>query len=118
MSDAFAAAVERISRITGVRGALLVDTEAAVPVLADLSEGINGTAVAALAASLFRRVAQASEGARFGPLASMQLEADDGYVIAVGAGADGELMLVAVAERDAQLGMIRIEALRAAEALS
>jgi predicted regulator of Ras-like GTPase activity (Roadblock/LC7/MglB family) len=118
MSDRYAAAVERLTRIDGVLGALLVDGEAAVPVVAELSEGVDGGAVAALAASLFARVGQASEGARFGRLSSMQLEAEGGHVIAVGAGAAGELILVAIAELDAQLGMVRLEAVRAAETLS
>jgi predicted regulator of Ras-like GTPase activity (Roadblock/LC7/MglB family) len=118
MSELYTAAVERLSRISGVRGALLVDSEAAVPVIAELSEGVNGTALAALTASLFRRVAQASERARFCGLTTMQLEAEDGYIVAVGAGQAQELILVAVAEHDAQLGMVRVEALRAAESLS
>ena len=114
MSDVYNAAVERLSRIAGVRGALLVELEAAVPVVAELSEGVNGTAVAALAASLFRRTAQASRTAQFGNLSTLQLEADDGHVVAVDA---GELILVVVAARDAQLGLVRMEAHRAAESI-
>jgi predicted regulator of Ras-like GTPase activity (Roadblock/LC7/MglB family) len=115
MSDVFTAAVERLSRVRVVRGALVVEADAAVPVVAELSEGVNGTAVAALAASLFRRTAQASEAAQFGPLSTLQLEADDGHVIVVGA---GDLILVVVAERNAQLGLVRLEAHRAAESLA
>lgn len=114
MSDVYTAAVERLSRVNGVRGALLVEADAAVPVVAELSEGVNGTAVAALAASLFRRTAQASRTAQFGNLATLQLEADEGHVVVVDA---GELILVVVAARDAQLGLVRLEAHRAAESL-
>ena len=42
----------------------------------------------------------------------MQLEADEGHVIAVDA---GELIIVVIAARDAQLGLVRLEAHRAAE---
>jgi predicted regulator of Ras-like GTPase activity (Roadblock/LC7/MglB family) len=114
MSDIYTAAVERVSHVSGVRGALLVDTDAGVPVVSELSEGVNGTAVAALAASLFRRTAEASRTAHFGALGTLQLEADDGHVLVVDA---GELILVVIATRDAQLGMVRLEARRAADSL-
>lgn len=115
MNDLFSAAVERVSRVAGVRGALLVDSEAGVPVISELREGVNETAVAALAASLFRRTAAASETADFGRLNTLQLEADGGHVVAVDA---GDLILVVVVEPDAQLGLVRYEAHRAAESLA
>jgi predicted regulator of Ras-like GTPase activity (Roadblock/LC7/MglB family) len=115
MSDVFTAAVDRLSRVSGVRGAMIVEADAAVPVVAELSEGVNGTAVAALAASLFRRTSQASQTANFGELATLQLEAEDGHVVVVGA---GELILVVIAERNAQLGLVRLEAHRAAGSLA
>jgi uncharacterized protein len=115
MNNPFSKAVERLSRVPGVLGALVVERAAAVPVMAELSEGVNGTAVAALAASLFRRTAQASESAQFGRLGTLYLEADDGHVVAVDA---GDLILVVVAARDAQLGMVRLEAHKAADSLS
>jgi predicted regulator of Ras-like GTPase activity (Roadblock/LC7/MglB family) len=115
MSDVYSEAVERLSRVAGVRGAMLVDAEAGLPVTAELAEGVSGTAVSALAASLFRRTAQASGSAGFGKLVTMQLEADEGHVIAVDA---GELIIVVIAARDAQLGLVRLEAHRAAESLA
>jgi predicted regulator of Ras-like GTPase activity (Roadblock/LC7/MglB family) len=115
MNDLFVAAVERVSHVAGVRGVLLVESEAGVPVVSELREGINETAVAALAASLFRRTAEASETADFGRLNTLQLEADEGHVVAVDA---GDMILVVVAEHDAQLGLIRYEAHRAAESLA
>ena len=114
MNEHYSAAVERVSRVAGVRGALLVESEAGVPVISELRENVNETAVAALAASLFRRMAAASETAEFGRLNTVQLEADGGHVVAVDA---GELILVVVTDRDAQLGMVRYEAHRAAESL-
>ncbi|CAN5711074.1 roadblock/LC7 domain-containing protein [soil metagenome] len=114
MSDVFTAAVDRLSRVAGVRGALIVEADAAVPVVAELSDDVNGTAVAALAASLFRRTAQASETAEFGRLATLQLEADDGHMLVVDA---GEVILVVITTRDAQLGLVRLEAHRAAGSL-
>jgi len=101
MSDPYRTSVERLSRVTGVRGALVVEIEAGVPVSAELAEDVSGQAVAALAAG-------------FGPARTLQLETTEGHVIMVGA---GDLMVVVVAERGAQLGLVRLEAHRAAEAL-
>ena len=114
MSDIYTEAVDRISRVPGVRGALIVETDAGVPVLAELAEGVDGTAVAALAASLFRRTGRAAQASAFGNLRTLQLEAAGGHVIVANG---GDLLVVVVAEKGAQLGMVRLEAHRAAEAL-
>lgn len=115
MKDAYTNAVERLSRVAGVRGALIVEAETAVPIVAELSEGVNGTAVAALAAALYARTAEASASARLGAVGTVQLEADGGHVIIIGA---GEVVLVIISERSAQLGMVRLEARRVAAGLS
>jgi len=114
MSDLYAEAIDRLSRVPGVRGALIVETEAGVPVLAELAEGVEGGAVAAFAASLFRRTTKAAHTANFGDLRTLQLEAADGHVIVANG---GEVLVVVVAEKGAQLGQVRLEAFRAAEAL-
>ena len=114
MSDLFAQALDRLSRVSGVRGAMIVETEAGLPIMSELSEGVEGGAVAALASSLYRRTSRAAETAEFGALNTLQLEAEGGHVIVAGA---GDLLVVVVAERNAQLGMVRLEAYRAAEAL-
>lgn len=114
MSDIFAEALDRLSRVSGVRGALIVETEAGVPVLAELAEGIDGGAVAAFASSLFRRTTKAAHSAEFGNVRTLQLEAGDGHVVVANG---GELLVVVVAEKNAQLGQVRLEAHRAAEAL-
>ena len=114
MSDLYTQALDRLSRVQGVRGALLVETEAGVPVLSELAEGVEGGAVAALASSLFRRTNKAGQSAAFGTLRTLQLEADAGHVIVANG---GDLLVVVIAEKGAQLGMVRLEAHRAAEAL-
>ena len=115
MSDAYISAVERLSHVSGVRGALIVETETAIPVAAEVQEGVNATAVAALAAALYVRMVQATATAQLGAVSTVQLEADDGHVILVGA---GEVVLIVISERGAQLGMVRLEARRAAAGLS
>lgn len=114
MSSVYTDAIERLTRVPGVRGALIVETEAGVPVVAELAEGVDGGAVAALASSLFRRTQKAAGTAAFGKLDTLQLEADGGHVVVANG---GDLLVVVVAERTAQLGMLRLEAHRAAEAL-
>jgi predicted regulator of Ras-like GTPase activity (Roadblock/LC7/MglB family) len=114
MSDVYTEALGRLSRVPGVRGALIVETDAGVPVVSELAEGVQEGALAALASSLFRRNNAAAQTAAFGPLRTMQLEADGGHVVVANG---GELLVVVVAEKTAQLGMVRLEAHRAAEAL-
>jgi predicted regulator of Ras-like GTPase activity (Roadblock/LC7/MglB family) len=114
-SDAYSSAVARLSRVGGVRGALVVEAETAVPVAAELQEGVNGTALAALAVALYRRTAEATASAQLGAVDNVQLEADGGHVMMAGA---GELIVIAIAERSAQLGMVRLEARRIAAALA
>lgn len=115
MSDPYRTSVERLSRVSGVRGALVVEVEAGIPVSAELAEDVSGPAVAALAAALYRRSNSAAAGAGFGPAHTLHLETSEGHVIMVGA---GDLMVVVVAEPAAQLGLVRLEANRAAEALA
>jgi predicted regulator of Ras-like GTPase activity (Roadblock/LC7/MglB family) len=115
MSDPFRNAVERMSRVPGVRGALIAEAEAGVPVASELMEGVNGAAVAALAASMFRRLQKAGAASGFGALSTLQLEAEDGHVVVTGA---GDLVLVTVADHDAQIGLVRLEALHAAATLA
>lgn len=114
MSDAVAATLSRLSHVPGVRSALIVDAEAGVPVASELGAGVSGEAVAALTASLFRRTEQAARDAALGGLGSLQLETEDGHVVVAG---NRELIVVVIADRDAQLGLIRLETDRAVEAL-
>jgi predicted regulator of Ras-like GTPase activity (Roadblock/LC7/MglB family) len=114
MSDPYRTSVERLSRVSGVRGALVVEVEAGLPVSAELAEDVSGAAVAALAAGLYRRTNAAAAAAGFGPARTLQLETAEGHVLMVGA---GELMVVVVTEPAAQLGLVRLEAHRAAEGL-
>jgi predicted regulator of Ras-like GTPase activity (Roadblock/LC7/MglB family) len=114
VSDSLNAAVDRLSRVTGVRGAMIVEADAGVPVVAELKQGVEGGAVAALASSLFRRTDLAGRAADFGPVVTLQLDASDGHVIVANS---GELLVVVIIERGSQLGLIRLKAHQEAEAL-
>jgi len=114
MNEALTRAVERLSRVPGVRGALVVETRAGVPVVEEVREGEQAGAVAALAAALYGRAGRAVESAGFGGLVSLQLEGRGGHLVAAGA---GDLVVVALADADAALGLVRLEVQRAAEAV-
>ena len=111
MNDVVQLALRRLTKVPGVRGAMVVDAEAGVPVASELAEGVEETAVAALAGSLFRRTLDASTASGFGRVKMLQLESPEGHLFVTGTGA---LLVVAIAEPAAQLGLIRIEAGRAA----
>ncbi len=112
MTGPLSAGLERLTREPGVRGALLVDREDGLVVAEALMEDLDGAALAALAASLWTRLARAGQAAGRGDPAYAQLEAELGTMLAVPAGE--AMLLVAVAEPDANLGMARLELVRAA----
>ncbi len=114
MSERYRAALARLSRVSGVAGALVVEAAAGVPVAAELAGGVDGNAVAALAASMYRRAEQTAAIGGFESLRTLQLEAEHGHVVVAPAGI---VLVIAVAARDAQLGLVRVETQRAAESL-
>lgn len=112
MTAPYGAGLEQLTRRAGVRGALLVEREDGLVVAEALMEGLDGAALAALAASLWTRLGRAGAAAGRGAPAFVQLEAHLGIMLAVPAGA--EMLLVAVADPDANLGLARLELIRAA----
>lgn len=115
MNERVAAALRRLTRVTGVRGAMVVDAEAGVPVASELAVDVAETALAALAGSLYRRALDATTASGFGRVRTLQLESRSGHLVVTGT---GPLLIVALTEPDAQLGLVRIEAGRAAGELS
>jgi hypothetical protein len=109
------AALERVTRVRGIRGSMLVSESDGLVVAEALMEGMDGRPVAALASSLAGRLRRAMATAGVRAPAFIQLKAERGTVLAVPAGED--LLLVAVADREANIGLARIEMLAAAEAL-
>jgi predicted regulator of Ras-like GTPase activity (Roadblock/LC7/MglB family) len=78
-----------------------------------LMEGIKGGAVAALAASLTGRLQRAMVTAGLGPSQFWHLQGDMGALLVVPAGET--LLVVAVTEAEVNVGLVRLELLRAAE---
>ncbi len=115
MKSAIERALNGLTRVRGVRGALAVSRDDGLVVADALMEGVSGPAVAALTASLTKRLGRATEAAGVGAPQFVHLQSSEGAVLAVPARHD--VILVAVADPNVNAGLIRLEMLRAAEAV-
>jgi predicted regulator of Ras-like GTPase activity (Roadblock/LC7/MglB family) len=115
VTSPFAGVLGEVSRVRGVIGAMVVDETDGVVVDAAVQTGMRVPAVAALAASLYRKARLSAEAAGFGAAGFMELEADDGRLCVVGRGG---LVLVVVAESRAAVGLVRVAMLAARGALA
>ena len=114
MRSPFAEVLASLTRQRGVLGSMVVGESDGLIVDSSLQIGVKGPVVAALAASLYRRARMSADAAGVGTATFLQLEAERGRVCAVGR---NDLVLVALAEPRANVGMLRIEMLRALEVL-
>ena len=114
MSSVYMRSLDLITRVRGVRGAMVVARGDGLVVAEQLMEGIKGNTVAALTASLAGRLHRAMVAAGLGPSQFWHLQCEAGAVLAVPAG--DALLMVAVTEPDVNVGLVRLELLRAAEA--
>jgi uncharacterized protein len=114
MTGSLVATVRGLTRIPGAMGALIVDAEAGLAVASDLADGVQETPLAALTGSLFRRTGDACRGTGYGRLRVLQLDAAGGHLVIAGA---GSLLVAVLAGPAAQLGLVRVQAARAAEEL-
>lgn len=108
-------ALDRVTRVPGVRGALVVAAADGLVVAEQLMDGVDGQAAAALTGSLVGRLARTAESAGMRPPAFVHLRSDSGGILAA-LGPD-ELVLVAVIGPDANVGLARLEMLDAARRL-
>lgn len=115
MSTPFTPVLDALTRLRGVRASLVVAATDGIAIDSNLQIGQDGSRVAALAASLYRKARQSALAAGFGATGFMQLEAETGRLCLLGG---DELVIVVVAERDANVGLIRVEMLRAAGSLA
>ncbi len=109
-------ALDRVTRVPGVRGALIVSAEDGLVVAEQLMDGVDGQAAAALTGSLLGRLVRATESAGMHRPAFVQLRGDGGSVLA--APGPGDLLLVAVVGPNANLGLARLEMIEAAGRLA
>ena len=115
MTGPYASVLESLSRQRGVRASLIVSENDGLVVDASLRFGQDGDRVAALAASLYRKARLSARAARLGAVSFLQLDAEHGRVCAVGGRSD--LVIVVVAEATANVGLIRVELLKALESI-
>ena len=110
MSSPFQKMLEALMRLRGVAAVMLVDEHEGMIIDAVLQFGQNGDRVAALAASLYRKARLSAAAAGLGEASFMQLEAEQGRICAVGR---AEMVLVVVAAAAANVGLVRVEMLKA-----
>jgi predicted regulator of Ras-like GTPase activity (Roadblock/LC7/MglB family) len=111
----FQVVLEGLTRVPGVRGALLVSAGDGLVVAEASREGVDGAAVAALVSSLLARLDRTVRAAGYRALRSVHLETRSGGVMAVPA--EEDLLLVAVADADANVGLLRLALRQAIERL-
>ncbi|MDP2577326.1 MAG: roadblock/LC7 domain-containing protein [Gemmatimonadota bacterium] len=114
-TDAFKSIIERVIGTPGVRGALVVAVRDGLVVDGRVHVGVPGEAVAALAASLFRRARSATDGNGTADVRFVELEAEKGRIVIAG---KEELALMAVMESRANAGQVRLAVRRAADDLA
>ena len=104
-----------LSRHRGVVGSFVVSERDGIAVDSNVQIGVRAEAVAALAASLHRKARLACGAAGCGTVTFLRLDAERGGVCAAGR---DDLVLVTISEARANNGLLRVEMMRAAKALS
>ncbi len=115
MNTRYGTILDTLARQRGVRASLLVSEKDGLVVHSNLRFGQDGDRVAALAASMYRKARLSADAARLGAVAFLQLDAERGRICAVGAAGRSDLVIVVVADAAANVGMIRVELLKALE---
>lgn len=110
----FEAVLDGLTRQRGVTAALVAEERDGIVIDSRVHIGQRADRVAALAASLYRKARLSANAAGLGGVGFLQLEADAGRVCAVGR---DDLVLIAVTTTDTNIGLLRVELLRALEAL-
>lgn len=107
MSINFDRLLGRVTGIRGVVGAVVLDAEDGLVIAESILGGIRVNAVAALAASMYRRVSHTTKAAGHGPPDFVQLQAENGVLIAL-PGSCGTILAV-IGELDLNIGLVKIE---------
>jgi predicted regulator of Ras-like GTPase activity (Roadblock/LC7/MglB family) len=108
-------ALGALSRLPGVRCALVASERDGLAVESVSHVDVDVDALAAFATSLYRRARQTAGAAGFGDARVVSLEAADGRVVAA---ARGDLLVIAMAERNTHPGLLRVTLQRTLAALA
>ena len=109
-------ALDRITRVSGVRGAIIVTGDDGLIVADAVMDNVRREAVAALAASLVVRMTRACKSAGIGPPKFVHLQSRKGTLLAMPTARD--VVVVVVADREVNVGLVRLEMQQAAELVS
>jgi predicted regulator of Ras-like GTPase activity (Roadblock/LC7/MglB family) len=104
-----------LTRQRGVLGSFVVSERDGIAVDSAVQVGVDTEAVAALAASLYRKARLASSAATHGETSFVHLEGEHGRLCAAGR---GDLVVVTVCESRVNVGLLRVEMLKAARTLA
>jgi len=115
MSAPFTPVLERLARERGVHGGLVVGQRDGLVIEAYLQLGIRAEPIAALAASIYRKARLSADAAGLGEVRYVELVAERGRLCMTGR---DDLVLVAVTDAHASIGLLRAGLLRAREALA
>jgi predicted regulator of Ras-like GTPase activity (Roadblock/LC7/MglB family) len=115
MTSDFGPILESLTRQRGVRASLIVSENDGLVVDSSLRFGQDGERLAALAAAMYRKARRSAVAARLGSVSFLQLDAERGRICAAGGRSD--LVIVVVADAAANVGLIRVELLKALESL-
>lgn len=113
MSGRLDTVLDGVTRVRGVRAAVLASQEDGLVVAAALRDGEDGETLAALAAALAHRLRRAGESAGTGRARFLHVRAEHGMLCASPAGPD--LLVLALADATANLGLVRLALLQAVE---
>jgi predicted regulator of Ras-like GTPase activity (Roadblock/LC7/MglB family) len=104
-----------LSRLRGVRCALVASERDGLAIESVSHVDVDVEALAAFATSLYRRARQMAGAAGFGSARLVGIDAANGRVVAA---AHGDLVVIALAERDTHPGLLRVTLQRALAALA
>lgn len=113
MKDPIQQALDRITRVSGVRGAMIVTGEDGLIVADAVMDNVRREAVAALAASLAVRMTRACRSAGIGPPGFVHLQSREGTLLAMPTARD--VVVVVVGDRKVNVGLVRLEMQQAVE---
>jgi hypothetical protein len=115
MTSPFTGLLASLIRHRGVTGCMVVGEADGMIVDSNLQIGVNGDAFAALTASMYRKARKAAVAAGFGVTGFFELDADGGRMCAAGR---NDLVIVVVAEARVNVGLLRVEMLKALESFA
>jgi len=97
--------LNELNKTPGITGSMVVGNDGIV-IASDLESGLEGDTVGALAASITTNIQKSLDRLRTSPLSQVTIEADEAKLFFTDAGIG---ILVVTAEKDVNIGLIRLE---------